>query len=140
MAGPSILGLRMKASPIWLVGSAATRLVVGRGLPATDISEYTGRPSHTPRSADIPVRQTRCEDLADKNVRAPARLMILLRLAALCFLVLGNTLRADSPTAADDQAKTTQNTPVSIAVLANDSDVEGNQLAILRRSEERRVG
>src|ERR1019366_9499506 len=50
----------------------------------------------------------------------------------LCFLVLGNTLRADAPTAADDQAETTQNTPVSIAVLANDSDVEGDQLAILR--------
>ena len=55
-------------------------------------------------------------------------------LICLYFLVLGNTLRAGAPTAADDQAETTQNTPVSIAVLANDSDVEGNQLAILRVS------
>jgi unsaturated chondroitin disaccharide hydrolase len=124
----------MKASLICLVGSAATRLVVGRGLPARDFTEYTARRSPTPKSADIPVRQTRCEDLADKNVRAPAPLTILLRLAALCFLVLGNTLRADALTAADDQAQTTQNTSVSIAVLANDSDVEGNPLAILRVS------
>ena len=70
MAGPSILGLRMKASPICFPGPAATRLVVGSGFPARDFTEYTARRSPTPRSADIPVRQTRCEDLADKNVRA----------------------------------------------------------------------
>jgi unsaturated chondroitin disaccharide hydrolase len=97
-------------------------------------SSTRARPSPTPRSADILVRQTGCETLADKNVRAPGRLTILLRLAALWFLALGNTLRADAPTAADDQAETTQNAPVSIAVLANDSEVEGNPLAILRVS------
>src|ERR1035441_6429930 len=32
---------------------------------------------------DIPVRQTGCEELADRNVRAPVRLTILVRLAAL---------------------------------------------------------
>ena len=52
----------------------------------------------------------------------------------LCFLVLGNTLQADAPTAADDLAVTAPNTPISIAVLDNDSDVEGNQLAVLRAS------
>ena len=52
----------------------------------------------------------------------------------LCFLVLGNTLQADAPTAADDLAATAPNTPISIAVLANDSDVASNQLAILRVS------
>ena len=52
----------------------------------------------------------------------------------LCFLVLDNTLRADASTAADDLAATAPNTPISIAVLANDSDVASNQLAILRVS------
>src|ERR1035438_553784 len=103
----------MKASPICLVGPAATRLVVGRRCSVTDLTDYTARAGSTPRSADIPVRQRGWEGLADKNVRAPARLTILLRLAALCFLIPGNTLRADAPTAADDQAETTQNTPVS---------------------------
>ena len=124
----------MKASPICLVGPAATRLVVGRRCSVTDLTDYTARPGSTPRSADIPVRQRGWEGLADKNVRAPARLTILLRLAALCFLVLGNSLRADAPTAADDRAETTPNTPVSIAVLANDSDGGSNQMAILRVS------
>jgi hypothetical protein len=69
---PSFLGLRMKAFPICLVETAATRLVAGRGLPATDFTEYTAWPNPTTRSADILVRQTGCEDLADKNVRARA--------------------------------------------------------------------
>ena len=47
-------------------------------------------------------------------------------------LPLGNTLRADAPIAVDDQARTVQNLPVSIPVLANDWDAESNQLAILR--------
>jgi hypothetical protein len=52
----------------------------------------------------------------------------------LCIVVLANTLRADAPAAADDLAVTTPNTPVSVAVLANDSDTEGNALAVLRVS------
>src|ERR1039458_9350267 len=52
----------------------------------------------------------------------------------LFILFLGNPLRGDGPVAVDDQARTVQNTPISIAVLANDSDAGGNQLAILRVS------
>lgn len=59
------------------------------------------------------------------------RLVMLLRMAALWVLVLGNTLRADSPTAMDDQAETTPGTPVAIAVLANDSAAGGSPMAIL---------
>lgn len=59
------------------------------------------------------------------------RVATLLRLAALCVPVLGNTLQAGSPAAVDDQAETTQDTPVSIAVLANDCAAGGSQMAIL---------
>jgi rhamnogalacturonyl hydrolase YesR len=50
----------------------------------------------------------------------------------MILLFLGNPLRGDGPVAVDDQARTVQNTPISIAVLANDSDAGSNQMAILR--------
>ena len=50
----------------------------------------------------------------------------------LFILFLGNPLRGDGPVAVDDQARTVQNTPISIAVLANDSDAGSNQMAILQ--------
>jgi hypothetical protein len=51
----------------------------------------------------------------------------------IAVLVLGSPiLLADGPAAADDLAVTPQDQPVSISVLANDSDAPTNQLAILQ--------
>ncbi|HML74063.1 MAG TPA: Ig-like domain-containing protein [Anaerohalosphaeraceae bacterium] len=41
----------------------------------------------------------------------------------------------DAPTAADDQAQTAANTPVVIAVVANDSDIEGDALTVVQLTE-----
>lgn len=54
------------------------------------------------------------------------------RILVLLLLLLGNVLRAGSLTAVDDNVVTASNTPIVIAVLANDAVVVSNQTAILR--------
>ena len=55
-----------------------------------------------------------------------------IRPVVLALLTSGGQLRAEPVVATDDQARTLQNTPVLISVLANDSAPATNQLGILR--------
>jgi unsaturated chondroitin disaccharide hydrolase len=52
--------------------------------------------------------------------------------AALLVLLCGRMLRAQQLVAVDEQAETPQNVPVTIPVLANDTDAATNQMAILQ--------
>jgi hypothetical protein len=57
---------------------------------------------------------------------------ILPLLAGIHIFGAFGILRAASPVTSDDQAYTTENTPVTVPVLANDIDPDNNQMAVLR--------
>ena len=67
-----------------------------------------------------------------KPFRPHASLAAAIWSLGLSCLVLCNTFGAQALTAVDDQARTFQNTPILIPVLANDCDAESNQLAIIQ--------
>ena len=54
------------------------------------------------------------------------------RFVGVLCLTLCNAIRVEALIAVDDQARTVQNMPISIPVLANDWDAASNQLAILQ--------
>jgi len=69
--------------------------------------------------------------------RMPLSLLAVLAPERMLFLVasgllLGTALQANPPITVNDQARTLQNTAVTIRVLANDSDAATNQMAILQ--------
>jgi cadherin-like protein len=52
-------------------------------------------------------------------------------LAALCLLALPLPALAQAPLAANDVVATTAGTPIDIAVLANDSDPDGDPMDLI---------